>query len=142
MTEGLELTTLPLQPGDTVIVNGMPVRMTADGQVMVPKEARILTRNQLIVDEKDADTSTKRIYFIIQTLLLDRSVNTAASRDELIRLIDDRAEATELKPVLLCLAVMTELVRNRDYHNALELCRHLVQFDEALVREYPSTATA
>ena len=87
--------------------------------------------------EKDADTATKKIYYALQLLTLDPAGATA-HHDALINLLDDRAEATELQPVLRSLAIISELARKGDYLGALELTRHLIQFDDALVREFPA----
>ncbi|WP_158047167.1 flagellar biosynthesis repressor FlbT [Skermanella pratensis] len=137
MTETIELIALPLQPGGTVIVKGVPIHMQADGTVMVPKDTPTLTREQLILDEKDADTATKRIYYALQLMTLD-SASAATYHGKLISLLDDRAEATELQPVLRSLAIISELSRKGEYLAALEVCRHLIQFDDALVREFPA----
>lgn len=137
MTETIELIALPLQPGGTVIVKGVPIHMQDDGTVMVPKDTPTLTREQLILDEKDADTATKRIYYALQLMTLD-GASAGIYHEKLISLLDDRAEATELQPVLRSLAIISELSRKGEYLAALEVCRHLIQFDDALVREFPA----
>ena len=137
MTDTTDWTLLPLEPGGTVIVKGIPIHQRADGKILVPKDTPTLSREQLILDEKDADTATKKIYYALQLLTLDPA-GTATHHDALINLLDDRAEATELQPVLRSLAIISELARGGDYLNALELTRHLIQFDDALVREFPA----
>jgi flagellar biosynthesis regulator FlbT len=137
MTDTTDWTLLPLEPGATVIVKGVPIHQRADGKILVPRETPVLSREQLILDEKDADTATKKIYYALQLLTLD-PVGAPAHHDALINLLDDRAEATELQPVLRSLAIISELARKGDYTSALELTRHLIQFDDALVREFPA----
>jgi flagellar biosynthesis regulator FlbT len=137
MTDTIEMTLLPLEPGDTVIVKGVPIHMNAEGKILVPAETPTLTRDQLILDEKDADTATKRIYYMLQLMTLD-SGSAAKYHSTLIDLLDDRAEATELQPVLRSLAIINELTRKGNYLAAMEVCRHLIQFDDALVREFPA----
>ena len=41
--------------------------------------------------------------------------------------------------MLRSLAIISELARKGDYLGALELARHLIQFDDALVREFPAS---
>ena len=137
MTDTIEMTILPLEPGGTVIVKGIPIHMNADGKVLVPSDTPTLTRDQLILDAKDADTATKRIYYTLQLMTLD-SGSAATYHEALINLLDDRAEATELQPVLRSLAIINELSRKGDYLAAMDVCRHLIQFDDALVREFPA----
>ena len=137
MTDTTDWKLLPLTPGGTVIVKSIPIHQSADGQLMVPQDAPILTREQLMLDQKDADTATKKIYYALQLLTLDPA-GAAKHHDALINLLDDRAEATELQPVLRSLAIISELSRKGEYLAALEVCRHLIQFDDALVREFPA----
>ncbi len=137
MTDTTDWTLLPLEPGGTVIVKGVPIHQRADGKILVPRDTPVLSREQLILDEKDADTATKKIYYALQLLTLDPA-GAPAHHDGLINLLDDRAEATELQPVLRSLAIISELARKGDYIGALELARHLIQFDDALVREFPA----
>ena len=114
MTDTTDWTLLPLEPGGTVIVKGIPIHQRADGKILVPQDTPILSREQLILDEKDADTATKKIYYALQLLTLDPA-GAAAHHDALINLLDDRAEATELQPVLRSLAIISELARKGDY---------------------------
>ncbi|EWY35891.1 hypothetical protein N825_32495 [Skermanella stibiiresistens SB22] len=137
MTDTIELIALPLEPGGTVIMKGVPIHMREDGKIMVPRDTPTLTREQLILDENEADTATKRIYYTLQLMTLNEA-SASAYHAKLISLLDDRAEATELQPVLRSLAIISELSRKGDYMMALDVCRHLIQFDDALVREFPA----
>ncbi|HSK40258.1 MAG TPA: flagellar biosynthesis repressor FlbT, partial [Arenibaculum sp.] len=71
MSEVIEMKALPLKRGETVLLNGVPLHMTEDGGLEVPAEARVLTREQLILDSNQADTAAKRIYFVLQAMSLD-----------------------------------------------------------------------
>jgi len=141
MTETNKMKTLPLRAGETVLVNGTPIRMTEDGKLLVASSAKVLTRTQLLVDVAQANTATKRIYFILQAMSLDPE-NVAAYRKDLMLLIDDRAENSTLVPVLRSLALIAEFARIGDYASAMEISRHLIEFDEAVVRDFPTTAEA
>lgn len=140
MTEN-SLKTLALRPGEVVVVNGLPIRMAADGTLQVPADARVLTKEQLILDLKDADSAAKRIFFVLQAMSLD-AANAETYRRDLTRLLDDRAENSSLGPVLRSLGLIADLARGGDYMAAMEICRHLIEFDEAVMRDYPAAASA
>lgn len=139
MNEAIQLKELPLAPGEVVLVNGMPIKLAADGKVLVPVEARVLTKDQLILDSTEADTAAKRIYFVLQAMSLDPA-NAKVYQDDLTRLLDDRAESSTLTPVLRSLGLISEFAHIGDFHSAMEICRHLIEFDDAVVRDYPMTA--
>ena len=52
MTDTTDWTLLPLDPGGTVIVKGIPIHQRADGKILVPRDTPFLSREQLILDEK------------------------------------------------------------------------------------------
>ncbi|WP_207476518.1 flagellar biosynthesis repressor FlbT [Arenibaculum pallidiluteum] len=140
MIDSIELKKLPLKAGETVLVNGTPIRLEG-GELMVPASAKVVTRAQLLKDVAQANTATKRIYFILQAMSLDPT-NGEAYRRDLMALIDDRAENSTLVPVLKSLALIAEFARLGDNASALEICRHLIDFDDAVVRDFPATAEA
>jgi flagellar biosynthesis regulator FlbT len=139
MTEQIRMKALPMAPGDTVLINGTPLSMASDGSLHVAADAKVLTREQLILDKNQADTAAKRIYFVLQAMSLDLQ-NAQSYRNELVALLGQRAENSQLQPILHSLATIDTLARNGDYLAAMELCRHLIEFDEAVVRDFPAEA--
>jgi flagellar biosynthesis regulator FlbT len=137
MTESVALKTLPLERGEVVVVNGLPIRMAEDGTLQVPAGARVMTKDHFIVDSRQADTAAKRIFFVLQAMTLD-AAHAELYRADLMRLLDDRAESSSLPPVLKSLAMISDLATRGDYMGALEICRHLISFDEALTSDFPA----
>lgn len=139
MTEQIPMKALAIAPGETVLINGTPLRMADDGSLHVAADAKILTRSQIILDKNQADTAAKRIYFVLQAMSLDLH-DAPSYMDELVALLNLRAENSQLQPILHSLATIDTLARNGDYLPAMELCRHLIEFDEAVVRDFPVAA--
>ena len=139
MATQADLIELPLEPGGLAFVNGTPIRRSADGRILVPHDAELLTTDQLIADISQADTASKKIYFALQVMLLDPA-NAATYERELMSLIDDRAEATTAQTVIYSLAVISELALDGDYIRAMKICRHLIEFDAAVLAEFPQKA--
>ena len=139
MTEQIQMKALPIAPGETVLINGTPLYMAADGSLRVAADAKVLTRAQLVLDKKQADTAAKRIYFVLQAMYLDPQ-NASSYRSELVVLLGQRAENSQLQPILHSLATIDALARGGDCLAAMELCRHLIEFDEAVLRDFPAEA--
>ena len=137
MTTKLELVDLPLEPGSVAFINGAVLAMAPDGKLKVAAGARVLTKDKLVTDAAQADTPTKRIYFILQSMLID-SANAGRYRGALMDLVFDRSDVTTLPPVMLSLATLLRLADAGDYQGALEICERLIALDEALVSQYPA----
>ena len=137
MPETSQMKTLPLRPGETLLLNGMPLHMAADGSLRVPAGAPVATREDLAAEAAGADTTAKRILVVLQAMSLEPEV-PETFRADLLDLLGQRAESSQLEPVMHGLATIEMLARAGNYAGAMEVCRHLIGFDEALVREFPS----
>lgn len=132
----IEMVDLPLAPGSAVFVNGAAIAMTPDGKLRVQASARVLTKDQLMIDASSDLTPTKRIYLVLQAMLLDPS-GVDKYRRQLMDLVFDRSEATTLPPVMLSLANLLRLAEGGDYHAAMDICQKLIDLDDALIKQYP-----
>ena len=132
-----DMVELKLKPGSVAFVNGAAIMLTPEGQLKVSAGAQVLTSADLLPSAEAADTPTKKIYFVLQSLLLDPE-HEEVYRRELNELLCDRTEATELPPVLRSLGVMANLVENGEIQAAMEVCRRLIEVDDAIVGNYPA----
>lgn len=137
MLTSIALADLPIGPDGLVFVNGVAIAMTADGKLKVQADANVLTREQFIKDPSAANTPTRRIYFVLQSMLLDPA-NKDTYRMELLDLLADRFEAASLRPVLHSIATLARLAERGDYHEALVLCQRLIDFDDAILKDFPN----
>jgi len=131
-----DMVDLNLKPGAVAFVNGAAVMLTPEGQLKVSAGAQVLTSADLLSSADEADSPTKKIYFVLQSMLLDPEHDDVYRR-ELADLLCDRSEATELPPVLRSLAVMQNLVEQGEIQSAMEICRRLIELDNAIVETYP-----
>lgn len=139
MSDTTQMKTLPIRPGETLLLNGMPLHMTADGSLRVPAGIRVASRDDVVAEASQADTAAKRILVILQAMSLETE-EPEKFRGELLALLGQRAEGSQLQPVVHGLATIEMLARAGNYTAAMEVCRHLVGFDEALVREFPAAS--
>ncbi len=134
-----DMVDLKLTPGTVAFVNGAAIMLTPEGQLRVSAGAQVLTSSDLLSSDAEADTPTKKIYFVLQSMLLDPEHNDVY-RKELDDLLCDRSEASELPPVLRSLAVMQNLVEHGEIQAAMEVCRRLIDVDKAIVETFPGKA--
>ncbi len=134
-----DMVDLKLTPGAVAFVNGAAIMLTPEGQLKVSAGAQVLTSGDLLSSDAEADTPTKKIYFVLQSMLLDPEHNDVY-RKELESLLCDRSEASELPPVLRSLAVMQNLVEHDEIQAAMEICRRLIEVDKAIVETFPGKA--
>ena len=132
-----DMVDLNLKPGTVAFVNGAAVMLTPEGQLKVFAGAQVLTNADLLSSAAEADTPTKKIYFVLQSMLLDPE-HDAAYRQELSDLLVDRSEATELAPVMRSLAVIQNLVEQGEVQSAMEVCRRLIDVDKTIVEAFPN----
>lgn len=132
-----DMVELKLKPGAVAFVNGAAIQLTPDGQITVAADAQVLTSSDLLSSPTEADSPTKRIYFVLQSMLLDPPHHDTY-RKELADLLCDRSEATELPAVMRSLAVMQNLVDEGEVQSAMEICRRLIELDNAIVDAYPT----
>lgn len=132
-----DMVELSLKPGSVAFVNGAAITLTPEGQLKVSANAQVLTSSDLLSSAAEADTPTRKIYFVLQSMLLDPE-HDEIYRKELNDLMCDRSEATELPVILRSLAVMQNLVENGEIQSAMEVCRRLIEVDNAIVESYPA----
>jgi flagellar biosynthesis repressor protein FlbT len=137
MLPTINLTDLPLEPNSIVFVNGVCIARAADGTLKVDVGARVLSKDDLMSDVGDANTPTRRIYFVLQSMLLDPA-NRDVYRNQLIDLLCDRSEVTTMPTVLQSLATLSRLASVGEVQDAMEICQKLIEFDDAISRDYPS----
>lgn len=134
-----DMVDLKLKPGVTVFVNGAAIALTPEGQLKVSAGAQVLTSSDLLSSAAEANTPTKKIYFVLQSMLLDPE-HDPVYRKELADLLCDRSEASDLQVVQRGLAVIQNLVEQGNIQGAMEVCRRLSDLDAAIVESYPATA--
>ncbi|HYG87171.1 MAG TPA: flagellar biosynthesis repressor FlbT [Azospirillum sp.] len=130
---------LDLKPGSVAYVNGMVIARTADGALKISANARVHTKEDLLPTLEAADTPAKKIYFVLQSMLLDPA-NIETYRQQLLDLLCDRSEASSLNAVLRSLATIQSLAESGEIQAAMDMCRRLSDFDQAVVEAYPTAS--
>lgn len=118
---------IKLKPHERVIVGGAVI---ANGDtkcdLIIENEVPVL-RDKDILREKDADTPSKRIYFVVQLMYVDGK-NAVEKHNIYWSLVKDFVEAAPRTADML--AEISRLIIEGKYYPALKLARKLIEYEE------------
>jgi flagellar protein FlbT len=127
-----EIKTVPLRPGQTLVINGAVVRMGADGLSLdLDLKTPVLTEDDLL-SEDEATTPAKRIYFLLLVMYLDPSSYDATYLPFMDRVIE-LLQATSIREVRENLRIIVQCVDTGRQYEALQACRALVLFEKEVL---------
>jgi flagellar protein FlbT len=128
---------LSLKPGEKFVLNGAVVQNGDRRSVLVLQNKASVLREKDIMQEEEATTPARRIYFPVMMMYLDEA---GADRyyDEFARRL------TEFMKVIANPVVLTECVEiskncmEREYYKALMRCRKLMDYEAERLGHVPT----
>ena len=122
---------LDLKPGEKVLVGEAVI--TNDAQrtrLHIAGETPIL-REKDVLQEKDADTPCKRIYFVVQCMYLARDPSVYYDKYfEMVREIQEAAPSTSL-----FFALINDKIIQGVYYKALKDATELIKYEAELLKK-------
>lgn len=116
-----------LKPHERLIIGGAVVTNgDAKCDLVIENEVPVL-RDKDILREKDADTPSKRVYFIIQLMYVD-SKDAVEKHNIYWSLVQDLVKAAPKTAEKL--AEISSLIIEGKYYPALKVARKLIQYEE------------
>ena len=132
---------IDLKAGEKFIVNGAVMVAGKSGASLILQNQATFLRAKDIMQENEANTPAKRIYFVIMLMYIDPE-----GHDEyygkFAGLIDDYLASTTLAEVRRALMGILQQVNTKRFYQALKLCRSLIQFEAKLLAVAPAGANA
>lgn len=127
---------LELRQGETMIVNGAPIRFRTKTRLELTAHARFLFGKQIMPPE-EANTPARRIYFALQTAYIgtddERPRALAAARD----LVGAFCDATSSGLAREILARALAAAEADDCYQAIKLVRRVMQHEDAVLGRLP-----
>lgn len=125
---------IQLKPQERVIINGAVIEGHPEGrtEIVVLNNASVM-RQKHILQEADADTPCKRLYFALQMLYIDeesRDTYTESYR----KFHKDLEDTFTLAPIRESLTLIQEAVENGKYYDAMKVCRDLIKVEAELFK--------
>ncbi len=127
---------LSLKPGEKFVLNGAVI-VNGDKRtnLIIQNKASIL-RDKDIIQQEDANTPAKRIYFPVMMMYLDEE-NSQDYYDEFTMRMAEFMGAMDNPDILgVCVAVSKD-VMCQDYYQALSKCRLLFEFEDERLSYVP-----
>ncbi len=124
---------IELKPGERAILNGAVIEGASDGRTefVVLNRASIM-RQRHILQEEDANTPVKRLYFSLQILYIEPQQRTL-NQERFNRFFKDLEETFTLPTVRFALEQIDVLIQQEAYYEALKICRVMIEIEEKLL---------
>ncbi len=121
-----------LKPSEKVVINGAVMTAGDNGATLVLHNKASLLRAKDIMQEEDANTPAKRLYFMIMLMYLDPE-NKADYFEKYMEFAMDLMAATSLKQLKKSLALIHQDVSDGEFYRALKTCRAVLKLESELL---------
>lgn len=123
---------LELRQGDTMVVNGAPIRFRTKSRIELTAHARFLFGKQIMKPE-EADSPARRIYFALQSAYIgsgeEREQGMASARE----LVAQFCTATTSGLAREILQRALDLAAADQCYQALKLARRIIRHEDAVL---------
>ncbi len=123
---------IDLKAGEKFIVNGAVMVAGKSGASLILQNQATFLRAKDIMQEHEANTPGKRIYFVIMLMYIDPEAHDDYY-SKFAGLIDDYLANTSLAEVRRALMGILQQVNMKRFYQALKLCKSLIQFEAKLL---------
>src|SRR5262245_24631220 len=123
---------IDLKAGEKFIVNGAVMVAGKSGASLILQNQATFLRAKDIMQEHEANTPGKRIYFVIMLMYIDPEAHDDYY-SKFAGLIDDHLANTSLAEVRRALMGILQQVNMKRFYQALKLCKSLIQFESKLL---------
>lgn len=128
---------LSLKPGEKFVLNGAVVQNGDRRGVLVLQNKASVLREKDILQQEDANTPARRVYFPVMMMYLDEP---GADRyyDEFVRRLSEFMGAIRNPDILADCVTISKLCMTREYYKALMVCRKLIEYEDERLGNVPS----
>ena len=128
---------LSLKPGERFVLNGAVVQNGDRRAVMVLQNKASVLREKDIMQEADASTPARRIYFPVMMMDLEEA---AAERyyDEFVRRLTEFMGVISNPEVLADCVNISKHCMAREYYRELMACRKLIEYEDERLGNVPA----
>jgi len=120
---------LTLKPNEKMIIGGAVITNGNSKSNLIVENKVPILREKDILNEPEANTPGRRIYFAIQLMYIDET-NVVAHHNSYWALVKDFLGAAPSQ--IAVIDNMNEFILQRQYYQALKLCRELIEYEEEL----------
>ncbi|UUX50503.1 flagellar biosynthesis repressor FlbT [Nisaea acidiphila] len=122
-----------VKPGEKFVVNGAVMVAGKKGASLVLQNEATILLGKDIMQEEDANTPAKRIYFTILLMYLDQD-ESDQYRNTFLELVESFLEATTFKEVRMTLLNIVQDVNEKRFYRALKTCKALMNYESEILK--------
>jgi len=125
---------IQLKPKERVIINGAVIEGHPDNrtEIVVLNNAAVM-RQKHILQESEADTPVKRLYFALQMLYLDEDARETYE-PTYKKFHKDLVDTFSLPTIKTSLELIEAAASKQKYYDAMKVCRDLIKVEAELFK--------
>lgn len=132
---------LSLKPGERFVLNGAVVQNGDRRGVLLLQNKASVLREKDIMQEDEATSPARRIYFPVMMMYLDEA-GVSRYYDEFVRRLSEFMGAIQNTAILAECVNISKCVLGREYYRALMLCRKLIDYEDERLGNVPAGLSA
>ena len=122
-----------VKSGEKFVVNGAVMVAGSKGASLVLQNEATILLGKDVMQEKEANTPSRRIYFSILVMFLDQE-NAKNYRDAFMSYVEDFMDATTFSEVRRTLLHIVEDVNSGNYYRAMKTCKVLMNYEDEMLK--------
>lgn len=122
-----------VKPGEKFVVNGAVMVAGKKGASLVLQNEATILLGKDIMQEEDATSPAKRIYFTILLMYLDHD-DPDQYRGMFLELVESFLDATTFKEVRMTLLNLVQDVNEKRFYRALKTCKALITYEAEILK--------
>lgn len=132
---------LSLKPGEKFVLNGAVVQNGDRRSTLVLQNKASVLREKDIMQQEEVTTPARRVYFPVMMMYLDEG---SAERyyDEFVRRLSEFMGAVRNPAILAECVSISKHAMTREYYKALMLCRKLIDYEDEVLGNVPTSLSA
>jgi flagellar protein FlbT len=124
---------IDLKPGEKFVINGAVLSVGRDGRSLLLQNEAVLLREKDIMQEEDANTPARRLYFIIMLMYIDPA-NIQTYIEKYRTLATDFIKAAPISEVTDLLSAIASDVTTGNFYHALRNCKKLFDIEDTIFK--------
>jgi flagellar protein FlbT len=120
---------LSLKPGEKFVLNGAVIQNGERRSNLVLQNQASILREKDIMQEAEANTPAKRVYFPVMMMYLDPENGEDIYNEFVLKMTEFMSAIKNPEMLNQCVAVSREVMAG-NYYRALNTCRRLIEYEK------------
>lgn len=131
---------LSLKPGEKFVLNGAVVSNGDKRTGLIIQNKASILREKDIMQQEEADTPAKMIYFPIMMMYLDDQATPEFYEEFALRMTEFMGAIKNPDALAVCIAISKDVMAH-EYYQALAKCRSLIEYEQERLSYVPGVVS-